>query len=348
MNEEQEKPVLGDLKRELEEDPAWDAKQARRLVWRTRLKLFFSVVRVVAGLLLAYALYVAGVQIWYSQSGSAWELERQVTTLIETHQSGLRVEKGGFARREISPFLTRTLTRPLYQEVGHWAVIVGEVRATKPLFGELRVETDLNERYLHQNKEYPFALPPSLFGTYTPMRNKGADEQVWKQLSHVEDGFVAQMAFSTWVPMQPEQLVKVLSRYDLRVLDMPVFAGELKAFTPMHYSGGDFKHVPHLSLRPSVEYGADPGSLQWQGDFQEGVGTEGLREALIRDVEWLIEQGEYPERANDQLRLDYLKRHGVEVYGAVVTGPVRELEKLRREADFHHFQLGRIEVWNWR
>ncbi|WP_236707957.1 anti sigma factor C-terminal domain-containing protein [Brevibacillus choshinensis] len=46
-------------------------------------------------------------------------------------------------------------------------------------------------------------------------------------------------------------------------------------------------------------------------------------------------------------RLDYLKKNGVMVYGAVVTGPVRELEKLRQNPLFHDLKLGRLEVWNW-
>ncbi|MED4582947.1 anti sigma factor C-terminal domain-containing protein [Brevibacillus choshinensis] len=45
--------------------------------------------------------------------------------------------------------------------------------------------------------------------------------------------------------------------------------------------------------------------------------------------------------------MDYLKKNDVMVYGAVVTGPVRELEKLRQNPFFLDCKLGRIEVWNW-
>ena len=36
----------------------------------------------------------------------------------------------------------------------------------------------------------------------------------------------------------------------------------------------------------------------------------------------------------DKQRLAYLKKNGVQVYGATVTGPVRELEKLKEESEF--------------
>ncbi|HEU4964886.1 MAG TPA: anti sigma factor C-terminal domain-containing protein, partial [Bacilli bacterium] len=70
-------------------------------------------------------------------------------------------------------------------------------------------------------------------------------------------------------------------------------------------------------------------------------------ESLLQDVQWLIDQGDYHGREADKKRLEYINNFRLEVYGAVVTGPVRELEKLKAEKDFYHYELGPVEVWNW-
>ena len=67
---------------------------------------------------------------------------------------------------------------------------------------------------------------------------------------------------------------------------------------------------------------------------------------LIADVEWMTNNIKYKDVDEDKQRLAYLKKNGVQVYGVTVTGPVRELEKLKEEPEFWGFRLGRIEVWN--
>ncbi|HEU4965808.1 MAG TPA: hypothetical protein VFV52_18515, partial [Bacilli bacterium] len=182
-----------------------------------------------AGLLFAGYWYV--LNSWYHQSYQPQELYREAESLVETHNSALRMEKGyPSTDARINPLLTQTITLKLYTNVGDREVIAGEVTVSKPLIGKVQVEYDLNQRYLDDDYTYSFPLPPSLFGTFYEMRDPGAQEAVWQQVAHIDDGHVAQMAFSTWLPMSPEQLLTNLQKYDLHVLDMPVFGGELKSF----------------------------------------------------------------------------------------------------------------------
>ncbi|MGG4104049.1 anti sigma factor C-terminal domain-containing protein [Paenibacillus lautus] len=48
---------------------------------------------------------------------------------------------------------------------------------------------------------------------------------------------------------------------------------------------------------------------------------------------------------DDKHRLAYLKKNGVQVYGATVTGPVKELEKLKEEQEFWEFRLGALPFY---
>ncbi|TBL78526.1 anti-sigma factor [Paenibacillus thalictri] len=44
----------------------------------------------------------------------------------------------------------------------------------------------------------------------------------------------------------------------------------------------------------------------------------------------------------------YIRTNGVKLYGAVVTGPVKELLKLREETWIRNLRVGEVRLWNWR
>lgn len=46
-------------------------------------------------------------------------------------------------------------------------------------------------------------------------------------------------------------------------------------------------------------------------------------------------------------RLSYIKRNGVNVYGVVVTGPTKEIERLIQAEPVNAAKLGEVELWNW-
>jgi len=48
-----------------------------------------------------------------------------------------------------------------------------------------------------------------------------------------------------------------------------------------------------------------------------------------------------------QERYDYLKKNGFQAYGAVVTGPTKELLKLKNIEGVSNQKLGDVELWNW-
>ncbi|PEI98476.1 hypothetical protein COM11_17120 [Bacillus pseudomycoides] len=57
------------------------------------------------------------------------------------------------------------------------------------------------------------------------------------------------------------------------------------------------------------------------------------------------------QRSNGELNLQkqyqYVKKHGVKVYGIVITGPSKELVKLQNSPHVRNATLGDIEFWNW-
>jgi RNA polymerase sigma factor (sigma-70 family) len=263
------------------------------------------------------------------------------TTLVETHHAGYRIDKLDDDDTTLSPLLTQETRLTLYKQIGEWGVVVGSVHATKRLFGDVRYEVNFQRKYLEEDGGFSFAVPPQLLGQPLPERKETAD--MWEQWKHVDDGHVAELAFSTREPMTPEKLLELLRPYNLKVLQMPVYAGELQEFSISHASAGGYAFVPHLVLRPAVQYRGRGMSIQ--DDLNHSV--EAAKAQLPADLEWLLANGSYDGRDYDEKRLAYVKKNGITVYGAVVTGPIRELERLRQEKMFHSFQFGRIETWNW-
>lgn len=356
MNNDEEK-VLAGLEDEWEdampEQRLLDEKQARRLIRRTRWKLVLGTVQIFFMISFVFWLFQMAVDIGYSNTKNSHEFNRFVDTYIETRHAGVRFEKRPYPAA-VNSLLTQSTQQRLYSQVGTRQAIIGEVKAKKPLFGNYQIMLDLHESYLNENNFFSFNIPLNLIDPQSHPR--GADpqssEHVWKQTRHIGDGFVAEMAFSTQRGIDPVDLQKRLSVYDLHLLHMPVYSGELRTITEglSKVESGGFVSTNTLMLRPKVDYGEGAGPGYGYGYEMWFSGKESVENgiaALLRDLDWLQEQGDYYEAELDRQRIAYLKENGVQVFGAVVTGPIRELEKLQQEKDFGYFQLGRVEVWRW-
>lgn len=324
----------------------WDEKRARRLIWRSRFALWRNMAQVLLAIWFLYMLYMLVIQIGYAKLGKEDDLVRYAATLVETHYPGLKVNKSGHTPVSLSPWLTQETTLLLYKQLGKWEEVVGTVTVKKPLWSKLTYDIHYQQKQLDdRDGTFRFALPLSLLGK-KPLEVREEQNELWEQLAHMEDGYVAEMAFSTLQPYEPLQLFKLLEKYDLSVLQMAVYGGELKTFQPTHTRSGSTIRVPHLVLRPAVHY-SEGGSMSYETTMDLPESVEEATNQLIPDLEWMQSYAPDEFDVYDDKRLAYLRENGIAVYGAVVTGPIRELEKLRAEPELHRFQLGRIAVWNW-
>ncbi|MFD1039951.1 anti sigma factor C-terminal domain-containing protein [Virgibacillus byunsanensis] len=326
-----------------------DKKSAKKLVWRTRLSISLTVLRTLFIIGFLYLLYIIPVSVYYDMSGKEAEFNRLVSTLVETHHPGLFVEKFGLENEaEISPLLTESTSLTLYRNVGDWEVVIGEVTANKRLFGKVNYTFHFDDKYLYDNNyTFSYAVAPDLLGESFIHDESEPDSSVKSQLEKIEDGFVAQAHFSTKESMDPEELREMLADYDVKIYQMPVFGGETTAVDVGKGKAGQFTFVPSLMLSPFTEYNDKNGP---RASYESLTSESALNDAVdqfYKDIDWLIEHGNYSGRDIDEKRLEYLKGEGIQVYGAMVTGPIREIERLQEEELFHQFYIGGIEVWNW-
>ncbi|WP_139063872.1 MULTISPECIES: anti sigma factor C-terminal domain-containing protein [unclassified Bacillus (in: firmicutes)] len=55
----------------------------------------------------------------------------------------------------------------------------------------------------------------------------------------------------------------------------------------------------------------------------------------------------YMGELNLSKRIQYMEKHGYKHYGAVITGPTKEVLKLQDEGKVSELEVDEIEFWNW-
>lgn len=334
-----------------QEEPGKRIEDRRnRMIWPSRVKFLTNVLGAAILLLLLYSIYISVIHIYFNTSERNGKFIRSVISVVELHEDGLRVEKSGHPFTEVTPFLAQKATLKLYRDVGKWQVITGEVHAKLSISGKLTYSVERTSPYLNQDDRPAFILPYSVMFEETMEANPKTESDL-KLLDQIGEGHVAQLSFSTKTLMPPEELLKLLADYDLAITGMPVYAGELKEFE-VGYSLGDSKdyYVSHLSLKPRYGFREDNSLSMWQIYFKPEEDQHNMSEhveLMKSDIEWMIDNVSYYGEDEDKQRLAYIQKNGVQVYGATVTGPVKELQRLKERPEFLEFRLGRIEVWNW-
>lgn len=328
--------------------PEWGQKQFKRMVWKTRWKFFLNAGGALFLVFIVYHIYVSSLHIYFDQSKVRNDFLRSIVSVVEIHGDGLRVEKPMHEAYEVTPFLTQKANLKIYRQVGSWEVITGEIEAQLSITGKLTYNITDTGAYMNGNNTGPFFLPYSLVSDQAAPTSDSSDSNHMNRLAKIDDGHVAELSLSVKNLISPEQLIKLLANYDVGVTAMPVYAGELKEIDTSYSRSGMYDYMtPHLTLKPLTLIGES--GLNWYAYFAPDE-VEQMQEqvqAMMSDLEWMTSDIQYNGSDIDQQRLAYLKKNGVQVYGAVVTGPVRELEKITKLPEFHHFQLNRVEIWNW-
>lgn len=318
-------------------------QRKRRIKWRNRIRIGMRLIAIFFIVSFVFLIYSWGTYFYYEKSGKNFQFERAVVTLTELN--GHKIDKElGLVR--LSPMLKQSVSTKVYRQIGERRRIVGELHAEQSLFGELKYTVKGVSQYL-DNSGLDLWMPMTVIYGGGDTDRKREKEDKLEQLSHIEDGFVAEMSFTLNKAVPPQQLAELLADYDLWITGMAMYSGELQEVKVSNYSSaGDSISAPHLTLRPFFSYSEDGlGRAESLSITSDDIDL--AVEQMLKDLEWLTAHITYNGVLEDQQRLAFIKKHGVQVYGAVVTGPVRELEKLKDVPELSNFGLGQIEVWDW-
>lgn len=327
----------------------WTKEKEKKVLWKYRFVLTARIVRVILIILLTFWIYMVFLSIAYQNTNFSGKHTFYTKLSLDWTGQGLESQLGSMSFGEITPFLSQKIEYPVYRRIGQEEVPVGELHITKRLitpFSEKRIE------YFVPNEQsrFSFYLPVDPRTGKTLYQKQHST--VWDALEMVHEGTVADMAFSTTRFMEPKELIGLLEPYDLDIVWLPLYTGEMKEFESVYsIAGGSFLSISGIGLSSGREVDSDFRSGSFSYLSEETV--ERNQELMLHHMETLINE-ESKSYYEDFLglryleeRYAYLKEHGFRAYGAVVTGPVKELLKLREVNEFQSPKLGEFEYWNW-
>jgi hypothetical protein len=329
----------------------WTKDKEKKVLVKYRFLLTARIIRVLLIIGFLYVIYMVALSIGYDQSKLSARHSHNMNLAIDWTQAGVYGEFDAFPDSEISPLLTQEISIPLYRTIGKEESPIGTMTLNKRLFTPFSSKETEFFRPVDQ-KRFQFYLPENPeTGKSHSLNNEM--EEVWEPLEMVHEGTVADLAFSTNQYFEPEELLRLLESYDLDVLWMPLYAGELKEIEDIPYSvaGGTYMTVDTLGLSRAREVSDD--YMSFSELYLRSDRIQEIQKIMLKNMENLIE-----EESNTYLeqilglrfleeRHDYLDANGFQVYGAVVTGPVKELLKLKELDEIQAVQLGEFDYWNW-
>lgn len=334
----------------------WNEEKAQNIIKKHKnrfsLRLTFKVIRVTVALFVLFTVYMVVLTASYDMSKIGKRTELYQKLAIDWTYPELTTGVGIDASKEITPFLTQKIEIPLVRTIGSEEYIVSQLSLSKPLLNSLtRIEIAKSYPYGTGNQGFYFNLP------YDPASGKQLngdyESDVWDTLERIHEGNVADMAFSTTQYHAPEDIIALLAPYDIAIQWMPLYMGELKQFTEGGWGGGE----DSMSLLRT--WGLSGGRLM-DDDLRGGSLTVSINEnwveedkkAMLTNMDMMLNNHKrlaetLLETDYLQERYDYLQENGFQAYGAVVTGPVKELLKLKEVEGIQTVMLGEVKYWNW-
>jgi hypothetical protein len=327
----------------------WNKDLEKRILRKSRFTLAFRIIRILLAVLLIYGIYMMITNIIVDKLDIGKKSMYYSSLALEWTFPNVR---GDFNIKEenVTIFGTKRLSYDLLKKVGLKDVVIGEAQVSKQLSSRLSNIT-YSHPGLQRLSEFSFSLPED------PRTNRklqgNTSPHVWDTLKMLPEGTVGELAFSTTSFMESEELIEKLNAYDVHILWMPLYTGEFVNFDPYGWSGNN--NLIIVSDIIGLTGGMDRGENYHQSHRISRLDEISIKESkqlmLENMVDLLNTSNSYYEQflglGHLEEKYQYLKKEGFTVYGAVVTGPVKELLKLQGAPFVQGEQLGDVELWDW-
>lgn len=278
----------------------------------------------------------------------------RVTIYRDVIQSAVAVTEPNLLVRgsgnSVGPFFSMEFKGSLQKEIGSEMIDAGTIQ-TSFLFNQIRFP-ERNMTLTHDGT-WPFSYPAS-----TTVLNRD-----WAKLEKLPEGTVAEayLSFDKFYTtgdvlnkfkdknMQPVWFVVDTGFDDVDTHSMASFIGfpyqpiwhpdDMTVTNRTYEKKGLFMRVVSESAAsPAVEaYGS--------ADLRNENFMKTL--ALLQKFEKIANRIVLGGDLRISERIKYLQKNGVKIYGIVVTGPSKEILKLKNEPWISGIHLGEVRLWNW-
>lgn len=327
----------------------WNNDMEKKIFRKYRFTLIFRVLRIMLAVFFLYAFYMIVINIAADQLNvTKKNLYFSILALEWTTPNATGSELSTNTKSEMSFFGTNEITYPISKRIGAEQQFIGEAEIKKTFISYF---SSIN--YSEQNSEelspFDFYLPKD------PRTNESIDgstnQNVWKSLEQLPEGTVGELAFSTDKYMSPKELQSKLRDLDIMFLWMPLYTGEFIKYEPEGWSNSKDQIAikDRLGLTPGIEHSSD---YLLSSRYNSLSNIESSQNIMLKNMEDLLNQTKsyytnFLDLKHLQAQYEYIKEEGFITYGAVVTGPVKELKKLEDLPFIQNEEIGEVELWNW-
>ena len=343
-------------------EPGLDEEKQRKILRRARYKNRFSIA--VFLLLLLLGLRIAGGLLsstyfnWGGEDSRLYNTQRTAALLTEfcfpnvtlplyVRPLPLHASMAGWGHSslEIKPYFMARGEYVLQKQVGKENVKIGRLHVDH-LFFSVFSRWGWED---HEHQEYLYFYHPEQIDD--PLQRLPIPtEPTWETMEILPEGTVAELAVSFRETYSIDRVIEMLSDYDLDITWYAVSTGQEEMMKRQDHPEPLFAFngvwgLPHHSRSMHSQDG--PVSQGNYGAFLEDYFLDSMEHLVENErLARRVFRGD-PARLRIPERYDYVQENGLRVYGVVVTGPTRELLKLKELETIHSPALGEIRLWNW-
>lgn len=349
--------------------PKKEKRIVRRGKWKARIS---NALTVISAILAITVLSSIGTALFYGVGDPSRNDKYQdaIASAISISQPNIEVPLSSQGK----VFFMQEVYGDIDKKVGKERVTVGEYTVNF-LFGLPSVDMDWNERSSPSRVFYRPDSPAKASSVdqdgapqeqskeqnTRPSSTKSGD---WSRLSKLPEGTVAEAYVSFNRFFSTDELLKQFENRNMEPVWFAVDTGPNDRFgdhdgvitDPVGFPSYPVWHHDDLTVTSYQEEKRGWfGKIVSSGGHYPSIDTYGdgeLRnEHFIKSLRLLQEYELIANRVAPFVDVDaslaYIEQNGVRLYGAVVTGPVKELLTLRKVSWVHDLRVGEVRLWNW-
>lgn len=328
-----------------------EQKILRRGKWKARIQTTFFVFIIFIGILFVSMI---GTGIYYSWGTPD---RSDIMRNVAEYTYALKDPYGSLSHSSAQGglFFGLDVETTKRKQVGDEIFEVGQSESSF-FFSHLRWQDDTS--FTNDNSTSPgFYLPGETEAQYSD----------WEQLENLPEGTVSSAYISFNELLETDEVFELFGNYNLEILWFGVQKGDMSDEYEIDFISGSDPFFFGFPATPiwleedmyTVEKEEKKGLFDSGAVFEssssptyEHGDSETLHEQFFKVLDFL---SDHEELANkyvwDDLHIDetiqYFEENGINHYGVVVTGPTKELLKLRENDEIYALQLDETRLWNW-
>jgi hypothetical protein len=326
--------------------PIKEASLLRRSKWRARIQTALTAI----GILITFTLISAILTgLFYGLGNRSSLYQDVVSSAIALTRPNLTVSGGSNS----NAYFTMDYKGNMKKKIGDSEVSVGDFQLKFLLGWPMGEQTTWHSERNNSNASL-FLLSGS---------DAASSNQDWATLEKLPEGTVTEAFVSLDKRYTTDELLQKFNGKNMTPVWFAAYTGQERklgdaelVMNPVGFPAYPLWHAEDMQVTSrSEEKRGWFGKTVMESSISPGIQTYGdgsVRDKNFLDTLHLLQK--YPTITNRlapwlplEPTITYLEANGVKLYGVVVTGPTKELLKLKEEQWVSSIRVGEVRLWNW-